>query len=430
MAVWAAIANFASTWLGMLSLVITVPLTLPYLGQERFGVWMTVSSFGAMLSFMDFGVSNSLINRVASAKATEDISKLQFTILHGLTILTLIGISIAVVLIPLSSLLPWDRLIKVASPIATEEARKAISIFLLLFAAGIPVGGIQKIYQGLQRAWIVHIVKGIGSTVSLALVYHLAHEKAGAPTLLLATLGIQTFMPLLLLAPLIKDKLIKLPSVTWLSWVAESKTLVNIGGLFFILQIGGLIGWGADLLITSSFLGASEASKLALVQRLFQIVSLPLSIINAPLWSAYADASARNDRLFIKKTLKKSLLGTACFAAVTSITVVTFSGFLFERWTKGTIQITSALVLLYGIWIVFEATGNAFAMFLNGNGILRPQMVVVILFCVIAIPLKVILITCLGLPGLILAALISYLVTIVIPYLTFLRRTWILRLQT
>ena len=69
MAAWASLVNFASTGLGMLALIITVPMTLPYLGPERFGIWMTVASFAGLLSFMDLGVGNGLINRIASVNA-------------------------------------------------------------------------------------------------------------------------------------------------------------------------------------------------------------------------------------------------------------------------------------------------------------------------------------------------------------------------
>ena len=420
MAALASLANFASTGLGMLALIITVPMTLPYLGQERFGVWMTVASFASVLSFMDLGVGNGLINRVAAAKATGDPIKLKFTIFHGLVLLLLIGMAVATLLIPVSSLLPWSSLIKVSSPAATEEARKAVSIFVILFAASIPLGGLQKIYQGLQRAWIVHIVKGIGSLLSLALVYHLAQKKAGSPELLLATFGVQTFMPLLLFFILLKDRLIAIPTnkIIRISWISESKALIQIGGLFFVLQIGALIGWGGDSLIASSLLGAAEVSKLALVQRLFLFVSLPLSIMNAPLWSAYADARARNDKLFIRQTLRKSLVCTAFLAILISTTVVLFSGNIFTYWTKGAVRIPAELVVFFGIWTVFEATGNAFAMFLNGVGEVRSQVFCVSLFCLLSLPFKLLLVQRYGVSVIILVTIVAYIATTVIPHTT------------
>ena len=39
-----------------LTLLVSVPLTLSYLGPERYGLSMTVGSFIAILSFSDFGI--------------------------------------------------------------------------------------------------------------------------------------------------------------------------------------------------------------------------------------------------------------------------------------------------------------------------------------------------------------------------------------
>jgi hypothetical protein len=37
-------------------MLISIPLTLNYLGVERFGVWMTLTSFTTLAAFMDFGL--------------------------------------------------------------------------------------------------------------------------------------------------------------------------------------------------------------------------------------------------------------------------------------------------------------------------------------------------------------------------------------
>ena len=100
LAAWAAMTNFISTGVAVLALIITVPMTLPYLGEERFGVWMTVSSLAAMLSFLDFGVGNGLVNRIAIVNANHDRDELGFVITHGLIMLSVIGLAVGLLLIP------------------------------------------------------------------------------------------------------------------------------------------------------------------------------------------------------------------------------------------------------------------------------------------------------------------------------------------
>ena len=68
--------------------LISVPLTLHYLGVERFGMWMTVSSLIAMLAFADFGIANGVLSAVAEAHGRDDRAALQRIVSSGFFMLT------------------------------------------------------------------------------------------------------------------------------------------------------------------------------------------------------------------------------------------------------------------------------------------------------------------------------------------------------
>ena len=54
---------------GVISLL-SIPLTLGYLGADRFGLWMTIASLQAIFAFADFGLGNGVLNTVAEVAAT------------------------------------------------------------------------------------------------------------------------------------------------------------------------------------------------------------------------------------------------------------------------------------------------------------------------------------------------------------------------
>src|SRR5574341_1512330 len=56
-----ALAQAGSRGLLALTLLAAVPLTLGYLGQERYGLWATISSFLVLLQFADLGIGNGLL---------------------------------------------------------------------------------------------------------------------------------------------------------------------------------------------------------------------------------------------------------------------------------------------------------------------------------------------------------------------------------
>src|SRR5712691_3374482 len=412
LAAWAVATNIVSTALGMLAFVITVPLTLSYLGEERFGVWMTVASLAGMLSFLDLGVGNALINHVATAKATGNSLQLRRVITHGLLLLSAIGLTVGIILISITYWLPLDRLIKVTSSLAAEEVKQTLRIFVVLFSASIPLNGVQRVFQGLQRAWQANLVRGFGSLLSLGLVIALAQRQAGPSTLLLATYGAQIFILLALLVILFRERLIgKSRRLENEGQHVKIRGFIRLGGLFFILQIGVMIGWGSDALIVSSVLGAAEVTKLAIVQRLFQFVTVPLAIVNAPFWGAYAEAHARNDNAFVSRTLRLSFFGTALIAALASGVLFLGSQWIFKTWIGETSVVPTMLVMAYALWVVFEATGNAFAMFLNGVGEVRVQVISTLLFCAIALPMKFALVAEFGIAAIVFATIIAYLIT-------------------
>ena len=64
---WTTVTAATAKAVTALTMLISVPLTLGYLGPERFGMWMAISAVIAMLGFADFGLSNGLLNAVAHA---------------------------------------------------------------------------------------------------------------------------------------------------------------------------------------------------------------------------------------------------------------------------------------------------------------------------------------------------------------------------
>src|SRR5438552_3977583 len=51
---------------------ISVPLAVGYLGRDRYGLWVTISSLLIFLSFADFGLGSSLLNALSDAHGRED----------------------------------------------------------------------------------------------------------------------------------------------------------------------------------------------------------------------------------------------------------------------------------------------------------------------------------------------------------------------
>jgi O-antigen/teichoic acid export membrane protein len=381
-------ANFMNRLVSMLVMVLTVSLTVPYLGAERFGVWMTIASLAAMLSFLDLGVGNAITNSVAKAAAGPDRDELRRTISGGLAFLFLIAIGFGVVLALLAQYAPWERLIRTSDAVISSEIRAAIQVFVVLFAASLFSTGVMRIFYGLQRGFEAHTAAIVGSLVSLSLLWLAASARAGIPVLLASAMigPILANLALLMLLRLrrqfaLRDALGSLGR--------ESRNLVGAGGYFFVLQLSTMVSWGADSLIIAGTLGAAYVAIFNVCHRLFQFVSQPLLVINSALWPAYANAHACGDAGFIRTTLRRSLAVSLLLWASLCGFLVYFGPALMAYWTDGVISVSRGLLVVFSFWILCDVLGNAFAMFLNGCGLLRMQVISAITLLLLSLPLKI-----------------------------------------
>lgn len=421
LALFSVFANILSKGMAMLVMVFSIKLTVPYLGAERFGAWMTIASFAGMLTFLDLGVGNALTNQVAHAASQKNKQHLRQTISGGLGFLFILGFSMSSGLVILANILPWSLIIKTTTTAFNNEIRQACIIFSVLFGANIFTNGIQRVFAGLQQAFIAHWISALGALVTLALLWQAASRHADIPLLLISTLGCQSLFSLLALYLLIKRNLFSFSGLA-LAIKQQRKALTHSGALFFILQIGTMVGWGADNLIISSTLGAGAVATYSITQRLFQFISQPLAIINAPLWGAYADAHAKGDKKFIKHTLKKSITSTVILTSILGITLIYSNEPIIDAWSNKQLHPPFLLILSFFLWTICETAGNAFANLLNGCNIIKPQVVAVILLCATCIPLKIVAITTYGTAAMILTYTLSYVMIVGYIYGVFFKK--------
>src|SRR5262249_17604938 len=100
---------------------ISVPLTVRYLGAERYGAWVTISTAMAWVVLADFGVSNSLTNAVSEGYATGSKERAQASVAAAFWTLTGIALILGMIFFAIFPHVPWDRVFNVQSAQAKAE---------------------------------------------------------------------------------------------------------------------------------------------------------------------------------------------------------------------------------------------------------------------------------------------------------------------
>lgn len=413
-AILSMFANAGSKGAAMLLVLAGISWTLPYLGEERFGAWMAILSIATVLSFLDFGVGNALTNHVAKA-LVQGHPQARSALTGGLLVVALISLVICFTLNLAHSYIPWSRLFKTESLSLLQEIEQTVRWFYVLFACFLFSNAVIKAYAGMQRAHIANTVQIVIFAVAIVSLYILSFQEVGIPVLLAVTLSPVCISGLLLMAQLIRQRYFGFSGAV-AALKLHAPEVLSVGGLFFVLQIAVIVGWGGDSLIISSTIGLAAVASFALAQRVFQFVSQPFAILNAPFWPAYVDAKTKGNYNYIKQLFRRSILLSGIGGGLGVIVMALISPWVFDFLSNHRIHVNPLFIWLFALWVFLEITGNALSMFLNGVGVVKVQVVLACFFVLIVLPLKFILVDRYGLNGLMGANIIAYVLCFVIPY--------------
>lgn len=411
-----------SRLIGALTLLVSVRLTLPYLGPERYGLWMVVGSVIAMLGFSDLGIGSGLVNAVSEANGKDDRDLARryvssaFFMLLGVSFVLLILFGI------IYSWVPWYRLFNVHSVIATAEAGPAMAVFLTCFLLNIPLGVINRIQVSYQQGFTTNLWGALGSLFGLGALILACKRRAGLPWLVLAMSGAP------MLATLLNGAVLLGAQRPWLlpSWRycdrESARTIFRIGMMFFVLQIGVAFGFSSDNIILAQILGPAAVTQYAVPGKMFGFITIVITAILAPLWPAYSEALARHDLHWVRKTLKRTIALALTIAVPAYAFLLLFAHRLLHLWVGNRVAPTLSLLAGLALYGLLTAIGNCLGTFLNAAGIIKLQASVAAIMAGANLALSIVLTHRLGVSGPVWGSVISYSVISLVPLAIFVPR--------
>ncbi len=417
----AAVA-LAAKIVGVAAVFVTVPLTLNYLGTERYGLWMTISSVSLLLGFADLGIGNGVLNAIAHANGRDDRKLARQAVSSGFFLLALIGATLVAIFALVYTFVPWARVYNVTSADAMSEAGPATAVFVLVWALNIPVDIVQRVQLGYQKGFVNHAWQAVGGLFALAGAVLAIEAGAGLPWLVLALTG----------GPLLAVALNGAVEFGWIRpWLrptwryvekAVAGRILRLGVWFFIIQLAMTLGYSSDYIVIAQVLGSPEVSQYAIPARLFAFVNVLVAMLVAPLWPAYGEAMARGDILWVKRALLRTLLLTFFFTAGSAAILVVFGQTIIDLWVGDTVHASYWLLIGLATWTLLTGLGSTVAIFLNGVSVLRFQAVCTILMSVTALGLKIVFAGWWGVAGVPWALVIAYAVFVVVPFVVYVPR--------
>ena len=401
--------------LAALTGLLIVPLAVGYLGAERYGAWVTISSTLGWLYLADAGLGNGLTTLFTDAWSRRRPELARQHLATAIWLLACMAAVVAVLFILIWPKIDWSVVLGVQSALARSEVPAAVAFAVAAFLAGFPLSVLDRVYAACQDGAIGNFWSGAGAIASLAMAALAIQTRGGMVGLVVALAG----------APLV----MKLASAAWLfgrhhpelrpspSAVRRDSLhrLSHTGSVFFLIQIAALILFNTDNVIIARILGAEQVTPYSVAWTLFTVPSMAIALAFPYLWPAYAEAFARGDSTWIRRTFRISLLASFGMAVLVAIPLIAFGRPLIGVWAGKTAVPPFSVLVWMGIWSLTYASMNPIACVLNAAGRLKGQAIFASLSAVVNVGLSIRWAHRYGISGVIAATVVSYLVFAALP---------------
>jgi O-antigen/teichoic acid export membrane protein len=345
---------------------VCVPLAMRYLGAERYGMWLTVSSVSAMFLAADLGVSNAMVQPLAAValetpQGAQRIVSSAFVVLSGISIALLLAFAVAYPFIN------WQATFNVSSPEAVLEAGPTAAVALCCLAGSITAGIATRINASFQEGAFNNFWQTAGNVLGVALLFAVTRLKAPLPVLVLTLSGVPLLATIMNGTSVLRRRSWLRPRVAYFD-LKIARSILSQGRSFF----GSFVGYGCLLgganMVIAQVVGPQHVPEFGLPIRIFAVVGMAVSLVVDPLWPAYAEALRRRDEGWVAVATRRSIVLAFLIGAVGSAMVTVLGSWILKLWVGSLVTASFMVWAGLGTWSLLSCVGLALSALLWGVG--------------------------------------------------------------
>ena len=353
--------------------LLLVPMTINYVNSENYGIWLTLSSMVAWMSFFNIGLNSGLKNRLAEALANNDYVLGKKYVSTTYAMLTLIFVPLMLILLFVAPYINWASVLNISQSYG-ESLLAAICILIVYFCLNFILSTINVVIMAEQRPADASMRDFVQQLTSLLFIWVLTLTTEGSLLKLCMALCIS---PLIIVTifnfTLFRGRYKKVaPSFKTIDFKL-APDLLGLSVKFFIIQIAAIVQYQMINFLIMRYYGASEVTSYNIAFKYFSVVTMLWGIVTTPIWAATTDAFSRGDITWIRNAQKKYVKIFLVFLLI-GILMLFISPVVYHLWIGDSVDIPfvlSSFVLLYNYAMMF---GTIFVSIVNGSGKLNIQV--------------------------------------------------------
>lgn len=384
-----------------------VPLLIHSLDQDRYGIWLTITTIISWIAFFDIGLGNGLRNKLADALARNDegnAKKYVSTTYCTMGIGCLIFIILEILIVPFCD---WQSLLN-----ATSVTNRELKILMLWVLSSLGLQMFLKLINSmmyaLQKPALSSLILMLGQLVAFVGIFlftnlypqpsllELGIIISIAPTLVLL---ISTFLIFKFIIPKYT------PNIKYFD-KEKIKEIVVLGSKFFWIQLTALLLFQSNNIIIAHTSGSASVAEYNVAYKYIGMIEMVFMIIMTPFWSAVTEAYTKKDYNWIRSILKR-LQKISYLFALCGIGLVVLSDFAYDWWLASSIKPDKLLMSMLLAYFIIQMTWARYGSIINGIGYVKLQFYVTMIEALVHIPLACLLGSYWGIKGVVLSMIVS-----------------------
>ena len=342
-----------------LSIVVSfllVPMTIGYVSPELYGVWLTLSSILTWLSFLDFGFSQGMKNKLTEAIAKNDWERGKKLVSTTYFMMILIFVPLCIIIQFLIPIVDWCRLLNISN-IYQEDIIKTLHVLMAFCCLQMIVNVVVSVIAAFQRVALSNSFGVIGNVISLAIIFVLT--RFCPPSLLYLCFSLAA-MPIIV--TIIASFILFLGSMKRVSPSLRSvelsltKDLFALGYKFFIINIQAVILYQTTNIIISNVSSPLWVTSYNIAYKYLSIAMMLFTIATQPLWPAFADAYARGDNRWMNNA-KNKMTKFYFFCLIGCIMMASVAPWIYKIWIGESANVPQLMTWIVTLYILVYCWG-------------------------------------------------------------------------
>jgi O-antigen/teichoic acid export membrane protein len=398
------VAKLVTAVLGLVS----VPLTIHYLGKEQFGLWMVINSLVVWMQLADFGIGNGLINALAEANGRNDRKAA-----CGYVSSTLAASSAVTVLgfIPVylfSIWLPWDIILNLPKGELASIASQCFFVSGLVFVVNVPLSVASRVFIAYQNGYRASLTQVVSALASLACLM----------AAIMLKLDIVWLVLLVSSGPVVGNLFAWFMLIRILPWLRISwstitrpaiRRIANSSVPLFLFQIGALIINQLVNVVIAQVGTLRMVADYNVILKIYLLIFAMGISFSAPFYPAIREAYEKHDAGWVFRALRRVLFIRTGIIFIASMCLLFTGDLIIRMWLNLSLESNFGYLGWFSflLSLVFASASSTLGEILTSLDDIWSQIKIVFISAVVVITSMYLLIPSIGLAGVFFAMALS-----------------------